>query len=75
MTHLLTLFFSLSAKDGIYIWRELIVEMMSLCDGHFETDCKKDEKAAFGYLKESKSMQIMGGQRGQCPLQSVGDED
>ncbi len=44
---------SAPAKGGIYILRELTVEMMSLCDDHFETDCKNEGKAPFGYFKES----------------------
>ena len=52
------------AKGGIYISRDHILEMMDRCDSSFETDCPDDEKAAFGYFKESKSMQIIGGQIG-----------
>merc|ERR1719427_763798 len=53
-----------AAKGGIFIAKELIIRMMALCGSRFDTDIANDEKAAFGYFKESKSMQIIGGQIG-----------
>jgi hypothetical protein len=42
-------------KGGIYISDEDITKMMALCDSRFDTDIANDEKAAFGYFKESKA--------------------
>jgi len=61
------------AKGGIYITKEDIHQMMKLCDSEFTTDIEEDQRCLFGYYKESKSMQIIGGQVGPHTVRTVTD--
>merc|ERR1719361_851355 len=61
------------AKGGIYITKEDIHQMMKFCDSEFTTDIEEDQRCLFGYYKESKSMQIIGGQVGPHTVRTVTD--
>merc|ERR1719242_2039526 len=63
------------AKGGIYITKEDIHQMMKLCDSEFTTDIEEDQRCLFGYYKESKSMQIIGGQVGPHTVRTVIDRE